>query len=163
MILMGSNSGPHPLLENQGAMTHRSHHKITNWKSLLQLHCKGIGLDLPTSPCDSSMAICQRARGREGHSSCRQHRDCLAPSPNEKAAEGSQEVLSNDDLALKRAAVVPECLVHCLFWPSIHSSMGKWCWEVLVVHEAIPLPFAPRDIRECSRICLCHLMGFQFV
>ena len=89
MTFTGMNSGSPPLQENQGALTHRSHHKITNWKSLLQLHCKGIGLDLPNSPCDPSMAICQRARGREGHLPYRQHRRCPASSLNENAAESS--------------------------------------------------------------------------
>ena len=39
MIFTGINSGSAPLQENQGALTHRSHQKISNWKSLLQLHC----------------------------------------------------------------------------------------------------------------------------
>ena len=115
MIFTGINSGSPPLQENQGALTHRSHQKISNWKSLLQPHCKGIGLDLPNSPCDPSMAICQRTRGREGHLPSQQHRRCPASSQNENAAESSQEVISNDDLVFKRAAVMPDCWVHCLF------------------------------------------------
>lgn len=81
----GTDLGPPPLQENQGPMTHWSHHRITNWKSLPQLHCKQIGLDLPDSPCDPMVATCQRARGREGHSLSWQHRDCLAPSPKARA------------------------------------------------------------------------------
>lgn len=136
-ILTGTNLGPPPLQDNQGAVTHWSHHEITNWKSLLQLYCKGIGLDLPDSPCDARVATCQRARGREGHSPSWQHRDCLAPSPKARAAQGKQAAIPNDDSALIRVAIVPECSVHCLFRQLIHSSVGRLCSEVLVVHEVI--------------------------
>lgn len=84
--LMGTNAGPPPLQESQGAVTQRSHHENTDWKSLLQFYCKGIRLDLPNFPCDPGVATCQRARGREGHSPSWQHRDFLAVSSNEKAA-----------------------------------------------------------------------------
>lgn len=46
----GMNLGPPPLQRSQGTVTHRSHHELSNWKSLLQLSCKGIGHDLPNAP-----------------------------------------------------------------------------------------------------------------
>lgn len=157
MIFTGINSDSPPLQENQGALTHRSHHKISNWKSLLQLHCKGIGLDLPNSPCDPSMAICQRARGREGHLPSQQRRRCPASSPNENAAESSQEVVSNDDLALKRVAVMPVLGTLPLLTKAVilpwGSGIGSFlCCKKLFLYHL--LPYLPPMTSECSSLPL---------
>lgn len=57
-----------PGQEHPGTMTQESDHAISNPKSSLQTHCKGMGLALPNFPCDSNMATRQRAKGRKGHS-----------------------------------------------------------------------------------------------
>lgn len=152
-ILSGTNLGPPPLQENQGAVTHRSHHKITNWKSLLQPHCKGIGLDLPDAPCDLNVATCQGARGREGHSLSWQHRHCLAPSPNAKAASGRHAAISNDSLAWMRVVSVP--MFGALPLSAAHSFfhgeavIGGSCspWSYRLPHL---LPYLPLVTSDCA-------------
>lgn len=135
----GAQRGPPaPRREKRGAVSHRSHHEVTDWKSLLQLHRKGIGLDLPNSPCDPGRATCQRDGRREGHSLSWQCRNFPAPSPNGTAAPGFRKAISSDASASLRGSAEPERLVRCLLRRLIHSSWGTggtcflkflWCMK----------------------------------
>lgn len=166
----GAQRGPPaPRREKRGAVSHRSHHEVTDWKSLLQLHHKGIGLDLPNSPCDPGRATCQRDGRREGHSLSWQCRNFPAPSPNGTAAPGFRKAISSDASASLRGSAEPERLVRCLLRRLIHSSWGtgglafsssrgarSLCLRHLLLH-------LPPVTSECSQSCLGHLMGAQAV
>lgn len=126
VTLTGTHRGLPPLQKSQGVMTHRRHHKITNWKSLLQPHCKGLRLDLPNLPCDTSMATCQRARGRQGHLPFLETQiSLLYYSCKQKKHEGFQEATPRDDLAVGEQ--VPRQSIWCigLFFGSVAFLRGE--------------------------------------